>query len=289
MAVLIQALILGIVQGLTEYLPVSSSAHLIIFPWLFGWNDPILTSLTFDVALHLGTLVAVIWFFAKDLIILLKALITSINEHKIGQDNNRKIAWYLLIATIPGAIAGMFGESKIEKLFHQENLSIQPSAIIALALIIGLMGLLLLIADRVAKHHKNLRGLNIKESIIIGFSQALAIFPGVSRSGATITTGLWLGLKRSEAAKFSFLLGAPIIAGAGLKSILEIIKLFKQGQLNNNELILFPIGFLTATFSGYLCIKYLMKYLENNSLKIFVYYRLLLAIFLILIVFLGIR
>jgi len=139
---ILQAIILGLVQGATEFIPVSSSAHLIIVPWLFGWSDPALTSLTFDVALHIGTLIAVLAFFASDWVRLIKAWFASVKERKIGADPDRRLAWFVVIGTIPGAIAGVFFESKIEGLFHQPGVPIQSSAMLVMAVIIALLGTL---------------------------------------------------------------------------------------------------------------------------------------------------
>ncbi len=145
---LIQAVILGIVQGLTEFVPISSSAHLIIIPWLFHWNDP---SLAFDIALHLGTLVSLLWFFAADWVRLFRAGISSIVERKIGDDVDRRLAWFIIIGTIPGGIAGVLGEKAIEELFHKPNAPIAPMAMIAMAIIIALLGAALFVAERIAK------------------------------------------------------------------------------------------------------------------------------------------
>jgi undecaprenyl-diphosphatase len=283
MLTILQSLILGILQGLTEFMPISSSAHLVIVPWLFSWTDAALTSLPFDVALHLGTLVAVLWFFASDWVRLLGAGIASLRERKIGADPDRRLAWLLVIGVIPGAIAGVLFESKIEAWFHTPNTPLQPAAMIAMAVIIALLGLALFIAERLARHERGLKTLSLKDALIIGLAQALAIFPGVSRSGGTITAGLALGLEREAAARFSFLLGAPIIAGAGLKSLWEVYQLFQAGSIAQNELILFPIGIVAAALSGYLCIKYLLRFLQKNSTDIFVYYRWALAALVIVV------
>lgn len=279
---IIQAIILGIVQGLTEYIPISSSAHLIIIPWLFNWTDPAITSLSFDVALHLGTLVAVLWFFARDWVRLIRAWFVSIKERKIAGDPDRRLAWFIVLGCIPGGIAGVLAESKIDQWFHQPNTPISKNAILVLAIIILLLAFALLIAEKLAKHTRSMEGLTFKDVVIIGLSQALAVFPGVSRSGSTITAGLALGLKREDAARFSFLLGAPIIAGAGAKSLIDLI----QAGFTGNELILFPIGIVVAAITGYFCIKYLLTYLQKHSTDIFVYYRWALAGLIVLVAFL---
>jgi undecaprenyl-diphosphatase len=273
-----QAIILGIVQGLTEFIPVSSSAHLIIVPWALGWGDP---GLTFDVALHLGTLVALLIFFAPDWARLIRAGAASIVERKVGDDVDRRLAWLIVIGSIPGAIAGVLAESKIEELFHQPNAPHNSGAMIAMGVLIALLGAVLFVVERIAQHVRALNAASFKDAIIIGLAQALAIFPGVSRSGATITAGLALGFQREAAARFSFLLAAPIIAGAGAKSLFNIYGELKRGTIGSAELTLFAVGFVAAAITGYFCIRFLLRYLQKNSADIFVYYRWLLAAFVI--------
>ena len=277
----LQAVILGIVQGLTEFIPISSSAHLIIVPWLFAWTDPALTSLPFDVALHLGTLLAVLWYFRKDWLCLLRAGIASIRERHIGPDPNRRLAWLLVLASIPGGIAGVLLEGKVGDWFHSPYEPVRSDAIIAIAIILALWGALLLLAERFARHVRTVHDLTIKDALFIGLAQALAVFPGISRSGSTITAGLAVGLERAAAARFSFLLSAPIIAGAGVKSLWDVYHGIASGTIASGELILFPVGFVTAAVSGYLTIRFLLGYLQRHSNNVFVYYRWALAVLLI--------
>jgi undecaprenyl-diphosphatase len=281
--IIIQAIILGVIQGLTEFMPISSSAHLIIVPWLFKWMDPALTSLTFDVALHLGTLVAVLAFFFGDWVRLICAGIASLVERKIDGDVNRRLAWLLVIGCIPGGIVGVLAETKIADLFHRPNVPIQATAIIVMGVIIVLLAIALFLAERLAAHRRGMETISLKDTIAIGLAQALAVFPGVSRSGSTITAGLAIGLQRETAVRFSFLLSAPIIAGAGLKSLLEIHVGLKGGAITQSDLILFAVGFIAATVSGYWCIKYLLRFLRKNSTDIFVYYRWALAALIIIV------
>ncbi len=279
--VYIQAIILGIVQGLTEFIPISSSGHLIIVPWLFQWNDPVLDSLTFDVALHLGTLLAVIAFFWNDWVRLVRAFIASLVDRNIGRDPDRRLAWLLVIGTIPGGIAGVLGESKINDLFHQPGVPPTATAMIVLALLTALLGAALWVSERIAGHIRSLGQLTLKDSLLIGLAQAFAVFPGISRSGSTITAGLALGLQRPAAARFSFLLSAPIIAGAGLKSMTEVYSQVKSGAIAQPELLMFPIGFIAAAITGYLTIRLLLRFLQRNSTDVFVYYRWALAVLII--------
>lgn len=275
---ILKAILLGLVQGLTEFIPISSSAHLVIIPWMFQWDDPALESLTFDVALHLGTLVALFAFFAKDWVRIIRSGVLSIVERKIGEDVDRKLAWFLVIASIPGGVIGLLFEHTIELWFHPSEGPIASSSMIMMALIIALLGGLLLLAERLAAHLRRMNQLTLRDSILIGTAQAFAIFPGVSRSGSTITAGLALGLERETAARFSFLMSAPIIAGAGLKSLLKIYKGIQSGVISGSDFTLFVVGFLTAAISGYFCIKFLLRFLQKNPTNVFVYYRWVLAL-----------
>lgn len=274
---IIQSLILGIVQGLTEFIPVSSSAHLIIVPWLFGWDDPAFRSLGFDVALHMGTLVALVAFFWKDWARIVGAGLKSIGQLKIGDDPDRRMAWFIVAACVPGAVFGVLFEGKVERLFHPEGSPILASSMLAMAAIIAVLGALLLIADKLAKHERALNSMLWKDALLIGLSQALAIFPGVSRSGATITAGLALGLERGSAARFSFLLSAPIIAGAGIKSLYDFARGHSGAMAASAGLPIVAVGFVAAAASGFLCIKFLMAFLQKHTTKAFVFYRWALA------------
>jgi undecaprenyl-diphosphatase len=266
-----QSIILGIIQGLGEFLPISSTAHLILAPYFFGWPDP---GLAFDVALHVGTLIAVLAYFWQDwvtIILNFKFLIlnkkvdsTQSTDRKIMY--NKNLLWFLAIATIPGVLAGYFLESEAETIFRSPLL---------VALTLGGMGLILYLVDKHIQHRKNVAQITLKDSIIIGLSQAIAIIPGISRSGATITAGLALGLDRVSAARFSFLLSTPIIFGA---AILKIPHLFREG-------ISIPIiiGILVSAVSGYLAIKYLLRLVEKIGYGIFFWYRLILAFVIVLV------
>jgi len=280
---LIQTIILGLVQGLTEFIPVSSSAHLVIVPWIFGWDDPLFRSLGFDVALHMGTLAALIVFFWADWVRLVGAWFKSIGQLKVGADPDRKMAWFIVVACIPGAIAGVLFESRIEKLFHPEGSPILGGSMIAMAAIIAFLGLLLFLADRFAKKGRAMGAMGWKDAILIGLSQALAIFPGVSRSGATITAGLALGLERESAARFSFLLSAPIIAGAGLKSLYNFAKGMRGSGAMSAEWGLIALGFVVAAVSGFFCIKVLLGFLQKHTARSFVFYRWALAVLVIVL------
>jgi undecaprenyl-diphosphatase len=280
----IQSLILGVFQGLSEFIPISSSAHLIIIPWLFGWNSTVIESATFDIALHIGSLLAIIVFFASDIWRLILAWFKSVAERKIGEDKDRRMAWYLLIATVPGGVAGSFLERSLMAPFRAAPIP-RPSMIF-LALAIALLGVLMWLADKLVRHDRGLGGLSVKDALIIGLAQALAVFPGVSRSGATITAGLALGLERESAARFSFLLSVPLLTGAALKSIGDISASFAGKGIGSSEFLIFWIGSVAAGITGLLCIQFILIFLRKRSTRAFAWYRLALAI-LVLAVAIG--
>lgn len=281
---LFQALVLGLVQGLTEFLPVSSSAHLIIVPWLFGWNSPAVTSIQFDVALHLGTLVAVLIYFAADWRRLIAGILRSIAERRIGDDPDRRLGWFVVLASIPAGIVGVLGESKIDDLFHEPQNLRTGLLIIATTMIV--MGGLLMLAERIGKHAIALRGIQLPMAAGIGLAQALALIPGVSRSGSTITAGLLAGLTREAAARFSFLLATPVVLGAGLKKLYDVLK---GGGIPGTDQMGFVVGFGAAAISGYLCIFFLLRYLQRNSTAPFIWYRFMVGIALFALVLFGFR
>jgi len=264
MEAIFQSIILGIVQGLGEFLPVSSTAHLVLVPYFFHWEDP---GLAFDVALHMGTLIALLAFFWKDWIKILKL---ATRNSQPDNEYNSNLLWLLIIATIPGVLAGYFLEEKAETVFRNPLL---------IAFTLAFFGLVLYLADKYAQRKKDIGTVSLKDSIIIGLSQAIAIIPGVSRSGITITAGLFQKLDRVSAARFSFLLSTPIIFGA---SVLKLPHLFNEGI---NVPIL--IGILASAISGYLAIKYLLKFVQHAGYQVFFWYRLglaiLIAVFYILV------
>ncbi len=251
---------MGIIQGLGEFLPISSSAHLVLTPWVLGWEDP---GLVFDVALHMGTLLAVVAFFWRDWVELFSEAII-----KRRSTQKASMFWYLLIATIPGALAGYTLEEQAETIFRSP-------LIIASMLII--MGLILFIVDRRAVKRKNMNGISFVDSLLIGLSQAFAIIPGVSRSGVTMTAARALGFTRKTAARFSFLLSTPIIFGAGVMQL----KNLTISDIN----IAFIIGVLSSAIVGVLSIGFLLRYLTTRSFDIFVWYRLIIGLAIIVLVF----
>lgn len=263
------SILAGIIQGLTEFLPISSSGHLVLFHEFTKFT--VADEVAFDVVLHLGTMLALLIFFWKDIISLIKAFIESFYKRD-SSNLNQRLSWYLLLATIPAVIAGVLFEKQIESFFRNAN-SVAATLII--------FGVLLWLADHYSSKIKNIFQITLKDSIIIGLAQVIALVPGVSRSGITIIAGLNQKFKRADAAKFSFLLAIPVVFGAGTKKIIDFIQENQTGLTDVNILI---IGFVSATVTGYFCIKYFLKFLQSHSLKIFAYYRIALGI-LILIIF----
>lgn len=248
-----QAVVMGIVQGLGEFLPISSSAHLVLVPWLFRWHDP---GLTFDIALHFGTLVAVIAYFWRDWLGLFKGAFHG------TKTTEGRLFWYLVMATIPGAIIGLLLEDIAETVFRNP---------ILIAIMLILLGIILYWADRNGRKVTDVKSITLRQGLLIGVSQALAIIPGVSRSGITMTTGLLFGLTREGAARFSFLLSAPIIFGAGLIKVPDIMA--NPGMVNAP----FLIGILVSAIAGVLSIGFLLKYVQTKNYLPFVWYRFLLG------------
>jgi len=297
---IIQAIILGLTQGFTEFMPVSSSAHLIIVPWLLGWPD---FGVAFAVALHWGTLTAVLAYFGRDLVRYLRAFFTGLPHFTADQPaalvaggaasseiaTDRRIAWLILIATIPGAVLGWLLESEVDDSFHRPD-HFRAWGVYAIAIAMIGMGLLLAFAERLHRGKgKDLIAMTLPDSVVIGLSQALALLPGVSRSGATITAALFRNVARPDAARFSFLLSAPIIFGAGLKAGYELVSNPATANPQHVSVVAIAAGFLTAAVSGYLVIRFLLDYLQRRTTMVFVYYRLAIGLLIILIATLGLR
>jgi len=263
----LHVIILGIIQGIAEFLPISSSAHLIIFRDLFGIGANISENITmaFDIALHLGTLLAIIVFFFKDF------LNMAIKGFSKGpKDKDGKLMWMVIVATIPAAIAGILFEDVIENLIRSNYI------IIALALIV--MGILIYLADKHFKQTKDVKKMTYKDALLIGCSQVFALIPGFSRSGTTIATARTRGMTREESAKFSFYLSAPVVLGAVVLTLLKSETI----TIISANLSIFIIGILVSFIVGLLCISFLLKYLRKNDFKLFMWYRVALGIIVIL-------
>ncbi len=269
---IIQGIIIGIVQGLTEFLPVSSSAHLVFIQKLLGVES----SLAFDTFLHLGTLIAVLWFFRWDIIKMLKSWWLSIGDILQGrfkqgfdEDPYKRLAWYVILATIPVAIVGLLFEDAVDSLFS--------GALYVPAFFLFVTGTILYLSQRMASGNVNLHNISKKEALWMGLGQACAILPGLSRSGTTIAAGLTIGLDKEFAAKFSFILSIPAIFGAFILQLKDI-----GSALDVNFLPVF-LGFVASIVAGYLAIRWMLDLIQNKSLDIFAYYCWLMG----LIVFMG--
>ena len=258
---LIQSIVLGVVQGIGEFLPISSSAHLILVPYLLGWKE---SSMAFDIALHFGTLLAVLAIFFKEWWNLFIGAIYNFNHRGRKQKTEGKMFWYLVVATIPAALVGFVLDDVIEGFFRGQ--------IWLIALFLGIMGVLIYVGDIWAsKHYKNhevdFEHITMKQSFLVGCSQAFAVFPGFSRSGTTILAGRLMGLSREAITKFTFLLSVPIIAGATI---------LKVGELKFTMEVF--VGVFTSFIVGVLCIKFLLKYIKKHDFSVFAFYRVILAI-----------
>jgi undecaprenyl-diphosphatase len=270
---LIQAIVLAVVQGLTEFLPVSSTAHLILFPWLLHWTDP---GEAFDVALHAGTLVAVLLYFFKDWWTLLIcglggkypaiAPVEEVAQHK-------RLFWYMVVGTIPGAILGKLFDKQIEE-------HLRLPMIIGVSMVV--VALIMWWADSKANLTRKIEQSNLGDAITIGTAQAVALWPGVSRSGITITAGLFRNFTREAATRFSFILSAPLIAGAVASKLPALIKMHKAGALDL-PLSTLAISIVVSGITGYLVIAFFLRYLQTRTLKVFVVYRLVFGIIVLVL------
>jgi undecaprenyl-diphosphatase len=276
-----EAIVLGIVQGLTEFLPISSSGHLIIVPWLAGWEEP---GLAFDAALHLGTLLAVFTYFRQDILGMIKAIPVALSSPKrlllanpaeLTDERSRsgRLALLLIVGSLPAGIVGLAAQNTIDDRFHDHS-----KLLIVFALV-------LLLAERIARHVRGIETLTIKDALLIGAAQALALFPGVSRSGSTLTAGLFRDLKRPDAARFSFLLGTPLVLAAGLTGVKDIIDANPSGA----EVGRMAIGILASAISGFAAIWVLLKFLQRSDTKLFIAYRIAAGIAILLLIAFGFR
>ena len=252
---IIQAIILGLVQGATEFIPVSSSGHLVLVPWLLGWPAP---GLLFDTMLHWGTLLALLAYFWRDWLAMLTAWFRGL-VHWDWSDPQARLAWWIVLGSIPAAVAGLLFEDFFEALF------LQPLWVSVFMLVTAL---LLVLGEWLGRRTRELDRLNWRDVLLIGVGQAAAIAPGISRSGATISAGLLRDLDRPSAARFSFLLATPAIFGAGF---LQLNDLFRLPNLSA-ELAVMGIGLAVAAIAGYLCIWGLLRYLQHRSLYVFAAY-----------------
>ncbi len=270
---LVQAILLGVVQGLTEFLPVSSSGHLLLGQYFLGMDQDRF-GLTFDASIHTGTVLAVVSFFWRDLLRMAVAFVRSLRGPNF-EDRDQRMAYLILVACIPAGVVGLL----FQNFFEQE---VRSPWLVAFNLV--LVGALFIAGEAVGRQRRTSDKLGFKEAIGIGLAQTAALFPGVSRSGATITLGLFLGLRREEAARFSFLMSVPITAAAALLSLADA---FGSG-IDAGDVLLFLVGSITSGAVGYLAIRFLLDYLTGHSLLVFAYYRFALAAVVVVLLLFGI-
>jgi undecaprenyl-diphosphatase len=257
---LFQSIFLGILQGLTEFLPISSSGHLLIVPALLGWEDP---GAAFTAVIQLGTEAAVLIYFRKDLWNIGKTWLGSLRKPELRGDINARMGWYLIVATIPISILGLAFQDQIET--AARNLWLVGSMLIVFGLILGL-------ADRVGTREREVKELSFRDGVLIGLAQSLALIPGVSRSGATISAGLFLGLDRRSAARFAFLLAIPAVV---LSGFYQLYKLLSGKETFDEPMINIAVATVVAFVVGYAVIAWLLRYLTTHSMAIFVWYRVI--------------
>jgi undecaprenyl-diphosphatase len=270
---IVQAIVMGVVQGLTEFLPISSSGHLILVPYLFGWTDPFLDSLAFSVVLHAGTLLALLIYFRDDWARLIPAGFATIRDRSFRDDRDRRLAWLLVVSTIPAAVLGIALNDVIEQ-------NVRQAGLVAVMLVIG--AAILWSADRWGPRTHTIDRLTMRGALGIGLAQALALVPGVSRSGISISAGLFAGLDREGAARYSFLMATPVILGAVLYEGQKLVR----GQVGGAEPAIMLVGVVASFVAGIFAIAILLRYVRTRSYTIFVVYRLVLAV-IVLVVFLA--
>jgi len=272
---LYQVVVLAIVQSLTEFLPISSTAHLTLVPRLLGWDNPWINSLDFDIALHFGTLAAVVVYFFRDWVeIAANGFgIRYGRDPQIGQ--NRNLLWLLALATLPVAVLGYVFKEQAETTWRS-------SYVIGTMLIV--VGVVMYLAERVARAKKDLGEISLADALTIGASQALAVIPGVSRSGITISTGLFRGINRETAARFSFLLSTPALAGAAFKAFHDM---HKHGGLSPEMQVPFFVGVVVSAVTGWVVIAFFLRFLRSHTLRFFVYYRIVFGIIVIALAIAG--
>jgi undecaprenyl-diphosphatase len=276
----LQAILVGVIQGLTEFIPISSSAHLELTPWIAGWEqDGLVGSLAFDVFLHLGTLTALLGYFRRDWVRLARAFFASIGERSVNDDPDRRLAWLLALATVPAAAIGFLGEDVIDAALHGGS----DAARLAIAGFLVAGALALYAADRLGSQTRDIGHVGVPAALVIGFSQALALLPGISRSGATITAGLAMGLSREAAARFSFLLATPITLGAGMYGSRDLL----SETHTATEWLAIGGGFAAAALAGVMAIGFLLRWLRTRSVAVFSLYRLLFAALVVTLVLAG--
>lgn len=273
---LFRAIVLGIVQGATEFIPVSSSGHLVIVPWLLGWETPHNTALLFDTVLHWGTLLAIFWVFGKDFWVMIKAALSSIVRRSLV-DPMARMAWLIVLGSIPAALTGLLLKDQIALLFQSPRAA-GGFLLVTAALLAGSEQLM-----KRATQFRSLDELNLTDAVVIGCAQAVALAPGISRSGSTIAAGLTRRLRREEAARFSFFLGTPAFLGAGLLQMTDALSV-DPGMVTAMAGPL-VVGFIASAITGVLAIRFLLNYLRQHNLNIFAIYCLVVGLAVIALTF----
>ncbi len=256
---ILQSFILGIVQGVTEFLPISSSGHLVLVPYLLGWKIPIDQAFPFDVLVQLGTLLAVIVYFWKELVEIIRCVFVALGHRRPFESPEARLGWFIILSAIPASIVGLLLKSDIEAAFSSPGV---------VGIFMFITALILVIAERVGKRIRNMEQMNWVDSLWIGTAQILSLFPGISRSGSTIAGGMTRNLERPASARFAFLMSIPVMVGAGLVSSLDLIKVPNLSSF----LPVLAVGFVTAAVVGYLVIAWLLSYLRQHSLIPFAIY-----------------
>jgi undecaprenyl-diphosphatase len=294
---IVEAIVLGITQGLTEFLPISSSGHLILVPWLFNWDQ---NGLAFDAALHLGTLTAVFAYFWRDILLMIQAIPHALREpvktlafdaetgaarSEIERQNRMfgKLGLLIVIGSIPGGIVGLLSQDTIEDFFHNDDHV--DRAVMTVAVLLIIFALILFAAELRGSKSRGLSSMTLRDTLAIGAAQAIALLPGVSRSGVTLSAGLFRGLRRADAARFSFLLGIPLVTFAGLKGVVDIV----QSSPDSRELVTLAAGMASAAIAGLVAIWGLLRFLQHSSTLVFIIYRVILGVSVILLVVSGVK
>ena len=286
---ILEAIILGLIQGLTEFLPISSSGHLALAPWLFGWGEP---GLSFTAALHLGTLLAVVVYFRTEIIRMVPAIPLALSNLRPLLGNRElthpraadaRLGLLIVLGSIPGGIVGLLAQGPIDDFFHSEEH--KDRAIVVIAISLALFGILLYAVDRVARHRRGMRDMGYGDALAIGAAQALALVPGVSRSGITLTAGLFRDINRADAARFSFLLGLPLVLIAGGEGLLDLLQ-DGSGGIGVRALLL---GIIASAISGFIAIDGLIRFLQRSNTLVFVVYRVVAAAAVLVLLATGVR
>lgn len=256
---ILQSILLGIIQGLTEFLPISSSGHLVIVPYILGWNIPPQDAFIFDVLVQVATIVAVVAYFWADLLVIARALVHGVLSRKPMEDQNSRMGIYILLATIPAGLIGYAIKDLIEQAFNSPT---------ATGFFLLVTSALLVIAERVGNRSRRLDQISWKDALWIGLFQALAVFPGISRSGSTITGGMLRNFDREPAARFSFLIYIPIMSAAGFLALIDLA----QSPVTSESAIVLAAGMLTSAITGYFAIRWLLRFLTRRPLYVFAVY-----------------